>query len=215
MTIRPPQRPIGPTNTGPRVNRNIRVPQVRLIDEEGQQVGIVPTARALEMAMERNLDLVEVAPNAVPPVCKILDFGRFKYEQSKHDRETRKNQHIVELKELRLRPKTDDHDLEVRVRAARRFLEEGHKVKLLVRFRGREHAHPEVAAKQMDWIISRLNDIAVVERPPILEGRAMLAILARAGSGQGRGGSQPAAQPAAAQTATTAQPSTSPQPAAS
>jgi translation initiation factor IF-3 len=153
----------------------------------------VPTAKALEMALDRNLDLVEVAPNAVPPVCKILDFGRFKYEQSKHDRETRRNQHIVELKELRLRPKTDEHDLDVRIRAARRFLEEGHKVKLLVRFRGREHAHPEVAAKQMERIISKLTDIAVVERPPMLEGRAMLAILAKAGSSGGKGTSQPGA----------------------
>lgn len=169
-------------NTGPRVNRAIRVPQVRLIDDEGQQIGIVPTPRALEMAAERGLDLVEVAPNAAPPVCKLLDFGRFKYEQSKHDRENRKNQHVVELKELRLRPKTDEHDIEVRARAARKFLEEGHKVKLLVRFRGRENAHPEVAAKQIDRIIGKLNDIAVVERPPILEGRAMLAILARSGS---------------------------------
>ena len=143
------------------------------------------------MAQDRNLDLVEVAPNAVPPVCKILDFGRFKYEQSKHDRETRRNQHIVELKELRLRPKTDEHDLDVRIRAARRFLEEGHKVKLLVRFRGREHAHPEVATKQMERIISKLTDIAVVERPPMMEGRAMLAILARAGGSGGKATSQP------------------------
>ena len=154
----------------------------------------MPTAKALEMAQDRNLDLVEVAPNAVPPVCKILDFGRFKYKQSKHDRETRRNQHIVELKELRLRPKTDEHDLDVRIRAARRFLEEGHKVKLLVRFRGREHAHPEVATKQMERIISKLTDIAVVERPPVLEGRAMLAILARAGSSGQKTAGQPAAQ---------------------
>lgn len=172
------------------------------------------------MALERNLDLVEVAPNAVPPVCKILDFGRFKYEQSKHERENRKNQHIVELKELRLRPKTDDHDLAVRVRAARKFLEEGHKVKLLVRFRGREHAHPEVAAKQMDWIISRLNDIAVVERPPMLEGRAMLAILARAGTAPPKTGvpaavGQPGPQPPAPQVAASPRPAGSQQPAAS
>ena len=170
----PPRPP-----TGPRINRAIRVPEVRLIDEEGAQLGVVPTAQALEMARARDLDLVEVAANAVPPVCKLLDYGRFKYEQTKKERDAKKNQHTSELKELRLRPRTDDHDLDVRSRAARRFIEEGHKVRLLVRFRGREAAHPQIARAQIDRIASSLNDIAVVEQGPLMEGRAMYAILAR------------------------------------
>ena len=164
---------------GPRVNRAIRVPEVRLIDEDGAQLGVVSTAEALEMAQARDLDLVEVAANAVPPVCKLLDFGRYKYEQTKKEREAKKHQHNSELKELRLRPRTDDHDLDVRSRAARRFLEEGHKVRLLVRFRGRETAHPEIARAQIDRIASSLGDIAVMEQGPAMEGRAMFAVLAR------------------------------------
>ena len=178
-----PQRP---PMTGPRVNRAIRVPEVRLIDEDGTQLGVVPTAQAMEMARERDLDLVEVAPNAAPPVCKLLDYGRFKYEQTKKEREAKKHQHTSELKELRLRPRTDDHDLAVRSRAARRFLEEGHKVRLLVRFRGREAAHPEIARAQIDHIARSLGDIAVVEQGPAMEGRAMFAILARSRSAGAR-----------------------------
>jgi len=133
----------------------------------------------MEMARSRDLDLVEVAANAVPPVCKLLDYGRFKYEQTKKEREAKKHQHTSELKELRLRPGTDDHDLDVRARAARRFIEEGHKVRLLVRFRGREAAHPEIARAQINRIAGQLADIAVLEQGPATEGRAMFAILAR------------------------------------
>jgi translation initiation factor IF-3 len=139
----------------------------------------VPIEQALAMAKERDLNLVEVAPNAVPPVCKILDYGKFKYEEEKRERAAKKHQHTSELKELRLRPRTDDHDLQVRSRAARKFLEEGHKVKLLVRFRGRENTHPEVARDQINRIAHDLADIAVVERAPEVEGRGMYAILAR------------------------------------
>src|SRR5215207_8139319 len=170
-----PQRP----PTGPRINRAIRVPEVRLIDEDGTQLGVVPIAQALELARSRDLDLVEVAANAVPPVCKLLDYGRFKYEQTKKERDAKKHQHTSELKELRLRPRTDDHDLDVRSRAARRFLEEGHKVRLLVRFRGREAAHPEIARAQINRIAKAVGDIAVVEQGPAMEGRAMFAVLAR------------------------------------
>jgi translation initiation factor IF-3 len=173
-----PQRP----PAGPRINRAIRVPEVRLIDEDGAQLGVVPTAQALEMARTRDLDLVEVAANAVPPVCKLLDYGRFKYEQTKKEREAKKNQHAAELKELRLRPGTDDHDVDVRARSARRFIEEGHKVRLLVRFRGREAAHPEIARGQIDRIVRSLQDIAIVEQGPMMEGRAMFAVLARSRS---------------------------------
>jgi len=165
--------------TGPRVDAQIRVPEVRVIDEDGAQLGVLPTSEALEMARAKELNLVEVAPNAVPPVCKILDYGKYKYEEEKKERAARKNQHTSELKELRLRPRTDEHDLQVRARAARRFLEEGHKVRLVVRFRGRESSHPEVARAQINHIAERLSDIAVVERAPEMEGRGMYAILAR------------------------------------
>jgi len=170
-----PQRP----PAGPRINRAIRVPEVRLIDEDGAQLGVVPTHQALEMARAKDLDLVEVAANAVPPVCKLLDFGRAKYEQTKKEREAKKHQHAIELKELRLRPGTDDHDVDVRARSARRFIEEGHKVRLLVRFRGREAAHPEIARGQIDRIVKSLADIAIVEQGPMMEGRAMFAVLTR------------------------------------
>ena len=175
-----PQRP----PAGPRINRAIRVPEVRLIDEDGAQLGVVPTHQALEMARQKDLDLVEVAANAVPPVCKLLDYGRFKYETTKKEREAKKHQHSVELKELRLRPGTDDHDVDVRARSARRFIEEGHKVRLLVRFRGREAAHPEIARNQIDRIVKSLQDIAIVEQGPMMEGRAMFAVLARSRAAQ-------------------------------
>lgn len=155
------------------------MPEVRLIDEEGGQVGVVPIAQALEMALAKDLNLVEIAPNAVPPVCKILDFGKFKFEEEKKERAAKKHQHTSELKELRLRPRTDEHDLQVRARHARKFLEEGHKVKLQVRFRGRENTHPEVARAQIQRIAAEVADIAVMERLPEIEGRGMYAILAR------------------------------------
>ncbi|MBV9172267.1 MAG: translation initiation factor IF-3 [Chloroflexi bacterium] len=202
-----PQRP--PGQSGPRVDDQIRVPEVRVIDENGEQVGVLATSEALEMARSRELNLVEVAPNAVPPVCRILDYGKFKYEEEKKERAAKKHQHTSELKELRLRPRTDDHDLQVRARAARRFLEEGHKVRLVVRFRGRESTHPEVARAQINAIAESLTDIAVVERAPEMEGRGMYAILARGkpreGAARPVGARQaPSTNSANAMTATTA-----------
>lgn len=164
---------------------------MRLLDEENNQLGVVPIEQALAMAREKDLNLVEVAPNAVPPVCKILDYGKFKYEEEKKERAARKNQHTSELKELRLRPRTDEHDLLVRARAARKFIEEGHKVKLQVRFRGRENTHPEVAQAQIRRIAQDLADIAILERAPEIEGRGMYAILAR---GRPKQPSQPTTQ---------------------
>jgi translation initiation factor IF-3 len=166
-----------------------------VIDDEGNQIGVMPTAQALEMARAKDLNLVEVAANAVPPVCRILDYGKFKYEEEKKERAAKKHQHTSELKELRLRPRTDDHDLEVRARAARKFLEDGHKVRLVVRFRGRESTHPEVARAQINHIADKLTDIAVVERAPEMEGRGMYAILAR-GRPRGGDGAQAAQRPA-------------------
>jgi translation initiation factor IF-3 len=139
----------------------------------------MPIEDAIRRAEEAGLDLIEVAASADPPVCRIADLGKFKFEQDKRARDARKNQHVSEVKEVRLRPRTDDHDLQVRVRAARRFLEEGHKVKVEVRFRGREATHPEVAREQIGRIAAGVADIAIVERAPSLEGRSMFAILAR------------------------------------
>jgi len=176
---RPPFVARPPTPTGPRTNHQIRAAQVRVLDAEGQQVGVMPLEDAIQRAEEAGLDLIEVAATADPPVCRIADVGKFKFEQDKRARDSKKNQHVSEVKEVRLRPRTDDHDLQVRVRAARRFLEEGHKVKVEVRFRGREATHPEVAREQISRIAQGVADIAIVERSPSLEGRSMFAILAR------------------------------------
>lgn len=160
-----------------RVNERIRIREVRLIDEEGNQIGIIPTRDALDMARQRGLDLVEVAPNAVPPVCRIMDYGKFRYEQSRKERESRKNQHVVELKEVRIRPKIDDHDLETKGRQAAKFLDHGDKVKLTVLFRGREMAHPDLGKALLDQLIDQLQTHGTVEQAPRLEGRAMSAIM--------------------------------------
>jgi translation initiation factor IF-3 len=176
---------------------------VRVLDADGQQIGVMPTEEAIRRAEEAGLDLIEVAATADPPVCRIADLGKFKFEQDKRARDAKKNQHVSEVKEVRLRPRTDDHDLQVRVRAARRFLEEGHKVKVEVRFRGREATHPEVARDQIGRIAAGVADIAIVERAPSLEGRAMFAILARgrATAGQSGQGNAPAPVSAAAPSA--------------
>ncbi|MGQ9876154.1 MAG: translation initiation factor IF-3 [Chloroflexus sp.] len=151
---------------------------MRLIDENGNQVGIVPLREALAMAEERGFDLVEVAPNAVPPVCRLLDYGKFRYEQSKKEREARRNQKQSELKQIRLMPKTDDHDIAVKANQARRFLLAGDKVKFNLRFRGREMAHPEIGRQMLDQIAEQLSDIAVIEQKPLMEGRVLSMLLA-------------------------------------
>jgi translation initiation factor IF-3 len=157
-----------------RVNERIRIREVRLIDEAGEQVGIIPTRDALEMARERGLDLVEVAPNAIPPVCRLMDYGKFRYEQSRKERESRRNQHVVELKEVRIRPKIDDHDLETKGRQAAKFLDAGDKVKLTVLFRGREMAHPDIGRGLLDQLADFLRPHGTAEAAPRLEGRAMV-----------------------------------------
>src|SRR6266516_3631671 len=163
-----------------RVNERIRVRDVRLIGEDGEQLGILPTFKALELAQSKDLDLVEVAPNVVPPVCRLLDYGRFKYEQTKKEREARKNQKIVELKEIRLRPKISEHDFDSKARRAVKFLEDGDKVKVTVLFRGRELAHPNLGRELLEQMANRLQDVATVERNPLVEGRTMHMILTRA-----------------------------------
>ena len=156
---------------------------MRVIDADGKQLGILPRQEALRLAEERELDLVEVAPNANPPVVKLLDFGKYQYEKAKREREARKARKDIEVKEIRLRPKTGEHDLAFKIRQARSFLEDGAKVKVRVRFRGREITHPEVARAQMERIANDLSDISVIEQRPGFEGRTILMILA---PGQGR-----------------------------
>ncbi|MCC7103729.1 MAG: translation initiation factor IF-3 [Chloroflexi bacterium] len=167
-----------------RVNERIRVREVRVIDENGEQLGVLPTFEALELARNRNVDLVEVAPMAVPPVCRLLDYGRFKYEQEKKEREARKNQKNIELKEIRLRPKIGEHDFHAKEVRARDFIEEGDKVKVTVLFRGRELAHPQLGRELLEKMAQRLSDVAVVERAPMTEGKTMHVILSRGKAAQ-------------------------------
>jgi translation initiation factor IF-3 len=173
-----------------RVNERIRIREVRLIDDQGNQIGIIPTREALEMARERGLDLVEVAPNAVPPVCRLMDYGKFRYEQSRKERESRKSQHVTRVKEVRIEPKIGDHDLETKGRQAARFLEAGDKVKLSVLFRGRSITHPELGRELLDQLQEQLKDIGTVEQTPRMEGRTMTMYLAparvRAATGERR-----------------------------
>ncbi len=161
-----------------RVNHRIRVPEVRVIGANGDMLGVLQTHDAMRMAQEQGLDLVEVNPKADPPVCKILDFGKYKYEEKKKAGEAKRKQTVVEIKEIKLRPKTDDHDLDFKTRAARRFLEAGHKVKFTVRFRGREITHPEKAQEQLTWVMQQTEDIANVETRAMMEGRTMTVMVA-------------------------------------
>lgn len=151
-----------------------------MITDQNENFGVVPIQKALQLAAERELDLVEVAPNAVPPVCKIMDFGKFQYERAKKEREARKQQKTIEVKEIRLRPKTDDHHRTFKVRDARGWLEEGMKVKVRIRFRGREITYPEIAREMLEQVADELKDIAIVEQAPNMEGRTMLMVLAPA-----------------------------------
>ena len=161
-----------------RVNRRIRVPEVRVIGADGSQLGVLRTDEALRMAEESGLDLVEISPKAMPPVCKIMDFGKFKYEKSKKEKDARKHQSTVTLKEIKFRPKTDDHDLDFKVKHIRRFLMEGNKAKLVVIFRGREIVHPETGQDVLKRVVEVTSDIAQVEQPPMMEGRRMLMVIA-------------------------------------
>jgi translation initiation factor IF-3 len=161
-----------------RVNDAIRVPQVRLIGPEGENIGVVTIEEARKVARDAELDLVEVAPNSQPPVCRVMDFGKFIYERAKKEREARKAQTKIEVKEIRLRPKTNEHHRDLKVRDARRWLEDGMKVKVRIRFRGREITYPEIALNDLKEIAEDLADIAIVEQVPGLEGRTMLMVLA-------------------------------------
>jgi translation initiation factor IF-3 len=167
-----------PTREGPRVNEEIGVMRVRLVDQHGRMVGIVGRNEALQMAADAGLDLVEIAPNADPPVCKILDFGKFKYEEQKKKNEARKKQKIIEVKEIKLRPSIDDHDYQVKMRSMNKFIEEGDKVKVTMRFRGRELAHQELGMNVLMRVKDDLDSIAKVEQMPRMEGRQMTMVVA-------------------------------------
>ncbi len=167
-----------PTRDGPRVNEDIRVPQVRLIDQDGEMLGVMSARDALLRAYEVGMDLLEISPNAVPPVVKILDYGKYKYEQQKKANEARKRQKIVELKEIKVRPNIDDHDYEVKMRQMKDFIGEGDKVKVTLRFRGREMAHQDLGLKVLDRIRTELAELTKVESMPRLENRQMIMVLA-------------------------------------
>lgn len=161
-----------------RVNEAIRAREVRLIGADGEQLGVMPTREALRIAYENNLDLVEVAPNAQPVVCRIMDYGKFKYEQAKRDREARRHQKIINVKELKMRPNIDDHDFEVKVRSAERFLKDGDKVKCTIMFRGREIVHSSLGRDVLMKLAERVKDLGAIEMEPRIEGRNMYLILA-------------------------------------
>jgi translation initiation factor IF-3 len=153
---------------------------VRLIDENGEMMGVMPPQRALDIARDRNLDLVEVSPNANPPVCKLMDYGRFKYEQAKKENEARKNQKTITLKDIRLSPRTDEHDIDVKTRKILEFLADGDRVRVSVKFRGAEMRHPDIGRKLLDGIAEVLKGTGVIERSPVMEGKMMSMIVSRA-----------------------------------
>ena len=168
-----------PTKDGPRANRDIRgVREVQLIDDTGQNRGVVSFFDALKLAEEVGMDLVEIAPNSTPPVCKLLDYGKYKFNEQKKAAEARKKQKTVEVKEIKLRPGIDDHDYEVKMKAVRRFFEEGDKVKVTLRFRGREMAHQDLGLKLLDRVKGEMADVSKVESEPMLEGRQMIMVMA-------------------------------------
>ncbi|WP_232790387.1 translation initiation factor IF-3 [Pelagovum pacificum] len=164
-------------DTGPRVNDRIRAPEIRLIGAEGENVGVISPARAMQMAEEAGLDLVEISPNADPPVCKIMDFGKFKYEQQKRESEARKKQKTIEVKEVKFRPNTDVHDYEVKMKNVFKFLENGDKVKVTLRFRGREMAHQDLGRNLLERVADDVKEIGKVENMPKMEGRQMVMMI--------------------------------------
>jgi len=168
---------VTPTRDGPRVNQEISVPRVRLVDERGEMIGVVTRSEALQRALEAGLDLVEVAANADPPVVKILDFGKFKYEEQKRRNEARKKQKVIEVKEIKLRPGIDDHDYDVKMRSMLKFIEEGDKVKVTMRFRGRGLAHQERGMNVLMRVRDDLDKIAKIEQHPRMAGRQMVMVM--------------------------------------
>ena len=179
-----PRKPTGRGATPPvkeeghRINHRIDAREVRLIDAEGQNRGVIPTRQALALAEEAGLDLVELSPDAKPPVCKILDYGKFKYQEQKKASEARKKQKVIEIKEIKMRPMIDDHDYDVKMRSIKRFFEEGDKVKVTLRFRGREMAHMEIGMELLQKVKRDIDTIGKIEQEPKLEGRQMIMVMA-------------------------------------
>jgi translation initiation factor IF-3 len=171
-------RPVQPQKDGPRSNQDINVPEVQLIDAEGQNVGVVRTSEAIAMALDAGMDLVEIAPNSTPPVCKILDLGKYKYAAQKKAADARKKQKVIEVKEIKLRPNIDTHDYDVKMRSVEKFIGEGDKVKVTMRFRGREMAHQEIGLELLNKVKDQFDEIAKVESNPRSEGRQMVMVLA-------------------------------------
>ena len=179
LPIRRPNRaPPAVAKDGPRINDDIRNAQIQLIDADGTNKGTVETVMAVRMAMEAGMDLVEISPNNNPPVCKIMDYGKFKYSAQKKAAEARKKQKIVEIKEIKLRPMIDDHDYDVKMRAMQRFFEEGDKVKVTLRYRGREMAHQEIGMRMLERLRTDLDEVGQIEQMPKMEGRQMIMVLA-------------------------------------
>ncbi|MGO4915666.1 translation initiation factor IF-3 [Pseudogemmobacter sp. W21_MBD1_M6] len=164
-------------DTGPRVNERINSPEIRLIGADGENVGVVTPARGMALAEEAGLDLVEISPNAEPPVVKIMDFGKYKYETQKKEAEARKNQKIIEIKEIKFRPNTDKHDYEVKMRSVFKFLEEGDKVKITLRFRGREMAHQNLGRELLERVAEDTKEAGRIENFPKMEGRQMIMLI--------------------------------------
>jgi translation initiation factor IF-3 len=191
-----PSAPQLPSRDGPRVNEDIRVPQVRLIDQDGEMLGVMTSRDALYRAYSVGLDLLEISPNAVPPVCKITDYGKFKYEQQKKANEAKKKTKQVEIKEVKFRPGTDDGDYNIKVRNIKRFLEDGDKCKITLRFRGREITHQEIGLALLQRMREELADLIVVEQFPKLEGRQMVMMIAP-GKKKPGGAAKPAQEMAA------------------
>ncbi|MEC7761918.1 MAG: translation initiation factor IF-3 [Pseudomonadota bacterium] len=176
MARRPHNAP--PTrDTGPRVNEKIRATEIRLIGAEGENIGVVSPQRGMELAEQAGLDLVEISPNATPPVCKIMDFGKFKYETQKREAEARKNQKTIEVKEVKFRPNTDVHDYDVKMKNVVKFLEKGDKVKVTLRFRGREMAHQNLGRELLERVAEDTKEIGKVENMPKMEGRQMIMMI--------------------------------------
>ncbi len=166
-----------PTREGPRVNEEIRAAQVRLIDQEGEMQGVLSAREALQKAFSVGLDLVEISPNADPPVAKILDYGKYKYEQQKKKNEQKKRQKVIEIKEVKVRPNIDENDYQVKMRAMKSFIEEGDKVKVTLRFRGREMAHQEIGMRVLERIRQEMDGVTKVEQMPRMENRQMIMVL--------------------------------------
>jgi translation initiation factor IF-3 len=160
------------------INWEIKAPEVRVIDPDGKQLGVLPVKEAIKIAEERGLDLVEVAPNSQPPVCRIMNYGKYKYQQSKRTQEARKHQTVIHIKEVKVRPRTEEHDFQFKLRHVKRFLDEGNKVKISILFRGREIAHPEFGKELLNRFVEGVKDVTVIEQSPRLEGRNMVMILA-------------------------------------